>query len=400
MQLRAPAPDEFEAFSAVAHAAFHHVHGEEEAELDRRVWEPERSLAWLDGERMVATTGSFSRRLTVPGAVLPCAAVSMVAVRPTHRRQGLLDAMMRRQLAEVHAGGEAVAALWASEGGIYGRYGYGLATRAATLRTRRPAARLAMAPAAVPGLFLDAGPAGEAGRPDAMRSVHARVAPTWPGMLDRSDVWWDACLFDPEYERDGAQPLQAVLAEDGYALYAVKPERTGAAPAAEVRLHELVAATPEARGRLWGYLLDLDLTTTLMWWLAPADEPLWLELTDPQAVETTLSEALWVRLVDVGAALAARSYATADLDVVLEVADDVCHWNAGRWRLTGDACERTDAAPDLALDVRDLGAAYLGGVPLATLATAGRVNERTPGALARAAAAFATLREPWCPDMF
>jgi predicted acetyltransferase len=150
---------------------------------------------------------------------------------------------------------------------------------------------------------------------------------------------------------------------------------------------------------LWGFLLDQDLTRTITWDLAPVDEPLWLMLSDPRAVRMTLADSLWARLVDVAAALGARSYAS-DADVVIEVADDFCSWNAGRYRLSGDGCERTEAAADLALDVADLGAAYLGGTTLRSLAAAGRVHELTPGAVARASAAFRGEVEPWCPEMF
>ena len=150
---------------------------------------------------------------------------------------------------------------------------------------------------------------------------------------------------------------------------------------------------------VWSFLLDQDLTRTIEWQLAPADEPLALTLSNPRAVRTRISDALWVRLIDVEAALSARAYA-ADPDVVLEVADAFCPWNAGRFRLSGGACERTDAPADLALDVTALGAAYLGGTTLRELAWAGRVDERREGALARASAALRGDVAPWCPEIF
>ena len=197
----------------------------------------------------------------------------------------------------------------------------------------------------------------------------------------------------------GAQPLQAVLVPDGYALYAVRGDRDDDGPAGEVVVRELVAAAPEARAALWAFLLDQDLTRTLEWALAPPDEPLWLMLTDPDASRVALAPSLWVRLVDVAAALAARTYAS-DPDVVLEVADAFCPWNAGRYRLTGGGCARTEAEADLALDVAALGAAYLGGTLLTELAGAGRVAELRPGALERASAAFRGGVAPWCPEIF
>jgi predicted acetyltransferase len=395
MELRPASREEFDDWSRAAMRAFHREFTDQQRERYARIDEPERSLAWFDDGRIVATTGAFTRTVTVPGgAAVPCAAVTAVAVVPTHRRRGLLTAMMRRQLDEVHERGDPLAVLWASEGTIYGRFGYGIGARAATLAARRPAARLSAPPAGEP---LRAGPAGD--HVEAMRPVYERVRPRRPGLLDRPGPWWGDRLDDPESERGGAQPLQAVVAADGYALYAVRPEDDEDGPAGEVRVRELVAATPEAHARVWAFLLDQDLTRTITWHLAPADEPLWLRLSDPRSVRITLADSVWVRLVDVEAALNARTYAS-DPDVVIEVADGFCDWNAGRYRLSGGGCERTDAAADLALDVADLGAAYLGGTTLHALAAAGRVRELTHGAVARASAAFRGDVEPWCAETF
>jgi predicted acetyltransferase len=190
-----------------------------------------------------------------------------------------------------------------------------------------------------------------------------------------------------------------VVTDDGYAIYAVRPDWDEGGPAGEVKMRELVAATPAARAVLWAFLLDQDLTGTVTWDLAPVDEPLWLMVTNPRAVRRAVGDGLWVRLVDVAAALGARGYGT-DPDVVLDVTDAFCPWNEGRYRLSGGHCESTQAAPDLALDVSALGAAYLGGITLHELAEAGRVRELRPGALAHASAAFRGGAEPWCPEMF
>jgi predicted acetyltransferase len=390
MELRPATREEFEAFGRAAMRAFHSELADHARERFEKIDEPERSLAWFDDAQIVATTGAFTRELTVPGAVVACAAVTAVTVVPTHRRRGLLTAMMRRQLEELHERGDPVAILWASEGTIYGRFGYGIAIRSAQLAARRPAARLAAPPET--GDPPAAGPAGQ--YVEAMRAVHDRVRPQRPGMLDRRGPWWQDRLYDPEADREGAQPLQAVVVEDGYALYAVNPDWDDSGPAGKVQIRELLAATPEAHARLWAFLLDQDLTRTITWDLAPADEPLWLRLTDPRALRTTLADSLWVRLVDVAAALSARR---CDGDVVVEVRDAFCPWNAGRYRLSG---ERTRADADLELDAVDLGAAYLGGTTLHSLAAAGRVRELTAGALARASAALAGDVEPWCPEVF
>jgi predicted acetyltransferase len=393
VELRPARPEEFTKFSRAALSAFHRELVDEERERYERIDEPERSLAWFEDDgRIVATTMAFTRKLTVPGAIVPCAAVTAVAVVPTHRRRGLLTAMMRRQLEDLRERGDPVAGLWASEGVIYGRYGYGVAARSARLQARRPAARLAHPPG---DTALIAGPAGD--HVEAMREVHERVRPQRPGMLDRPGPWWEERLHDPERDRDGAQPLRAAVVEDGYALYAVRPGYDDDGPAGEVKIRELVAATPEAHARLWAFLLDQDLTRTVTWDEAPLDEPLWLALTDPRAARMASIDSLWLRLVDVGAALAARSYAT-DADVVIEVADELLPANAGRYRLaTG---ERTDSPADLALDVADLGAAYLGGTTLRELAAASRVHERTTGAVDTASAALRGTVYPWCPETF
>jgi predicted acetyltransferase len=396
MDLRPATREEFDDFSVAAMSAFHREYTDADRERYERIDEPERSLAWFDDGRIVATTMAFTRRITVPrGDEVPLAGVTAVAVVPTHRRRGLLTELMRRQLSDIRDAGEPIAALWASEGAIYGRFGYGIGAAALHLTARRPAARLAAGPPA--GEPLRVGPAGE--HIEGMRSIHDRVRADRPGMLARPGPWWEDRLFDAERDRGGAQPLRAVLADDGYALYAVRPHWDDEGPGGEVKIRELVAATPESRAVLWSFLLDQDLTRTITWPLAPVDEPLWLMVTDPRAVRRTVSDALWVRVVDVAAALSARSYAL-DPDVVLEVSDAFCDWNEGRYRLSGGACSRTDADADLALDVSALGAAYLGGTTLAELFAAGRVRELRAGALARASAAFRGDVAPWCPETF
>jgi predicted acetyltransferase len=393
MELRPATREEMEEYSRAALRAFHRELSDDDRRRYERIDEPERSLAWFDDGRIVATTGAFTRTITVPGGAVPCAGVTAVAVVPTHRRRGLLTAMMRRQLDDLRERGDPLAALWASEGSIYGRFGYGIAARAARLVARRPEARVPPAPSG--DAPLRAGPAGD--HVDAMRAVYEHVRPQRPGLLDRPGPWWGDRLNDPEGRRGGAQPLQAAVVEDGYAIYAVRPDEEGeTGPAGEVVVREVVAATPAAHSRLWAFLLDQDLTRTITWELAPADEPLWLALTDPTAVRLTLHDGLWLRLVDVGAALAQRSYA-GDADVVIEVADGFCEWNAGRYRLSG---ERTDAAADLALDVAALASAFLGGTTFLELAAAGRARELTPGAVARASTAFRADVAPWCPETF
>jgi predicted acetyltransferase len=393
--------DEAPAVLAALAAAFLEDVDEEEAALDAKVIEPGRTLVAREDGRIVASAAVLARELTVPGGRLPLAAVSLVGVAPSHRRRGLLSAIMRRQLADVRDAGEAVAALWASEAAIYGRFGYGMATRAALLEVKTREARLRTdieRVDATPEVML----AAEAR--SRLAPVHDAVRRERPGMLDRPGAWWDLRLHDPEHKRDGAGRLRAaVLGELGYVLYAFKQGWTAAGPDGELRLRELVAATPAAAAALWGFVLELDLVRRLSWQLAPADEPLPHMLDDQRAVSSRLGDGLWVRLVDLPRALSDRTY-SAPFEAVLEVADEACPWNAGRHRLSWDgrraACERTGTKADLELSAAELGAAYLGGTTLESLARAGRVRERSTGALQAASVAFRASAEPWCPEIF
>ncbi|MFJ1649986.1 GNAT family N-acetyltransferase [Streptomyces sp. NPDC088337] len=379
---------------------------DEERELWDALTEPARSLGVWDGDTCVGTAGAFSFRITVPGGdLLPAAGVTMVSVAATHRRRGVLTSMMRRQLDDVRSWGESLAVLTASEPAIYGRFGYGAAAfqLAAEIDTDRA------------GLSVPAGTddvrlrfAAPADALDDCEAVYARLVPGRPGMLARQPGWERVALLDPESAREGASPLQCVVAEragevTGYARYRVKPGWGAGGPEGEVRLRDLAALDPASDAALWRFLFGIDLTSTLTVRGQPVDDAWQYLVSDIRRCRPRLKDSLYVRLVDVGAALAARTYQTP-VDVVLEVADDFCPWNAGRWRLTGDpkgaSCERTSDAAELSLSVRELGAAYLGGVPLAGLAAAGRVRELRPGALAPVSVAFGSAVAPWLPHGF
>ncbi|WP_441246103.1 GNAT family N-acetyltransferase [Kitasatospora sp. McL0602] len=387
--------------------------GEEDQPEARQLWrdltELDRSLTVRDGEQVVASAGAFSFRMSVPGgAVLPTAGVTMVGVLPTHRRRGVLTSLMRRQLADVRARGEALAVLTASEPAIYGRFGYGLATW--RMEITAPSPRVGVPRTPVDGLRLRlADPVGSA---PACEQLYATRVPLRPGMLERRPGWERWPLLDAPGSREGASPLQCVLAEDaasgrllGYARYSVQTSWPGDIPAGVVKVRDVEAASPEVYAQLWGFLLGLDLTDSVNAPNRPVDDPLLHLVDDPRRLRPTLGDALFVRLVDVGAALRARGYA-APVGVVLEVTDDFCPWNAGRWRLECSGpgkeavCDPTTEQADLTLSVRELGSAYLGGVTLAALAAAGRVRELRPGALAEASRAFASDVAPWLPHGF
>jgi predicted acetyltransferase len=397
-----PAPitaEEIPAFRDAVQSAFHHDASPHHLELMHKILEPERTLVLRDGERIVAATAIYSRRISVPGGDVPVAGVTQVGVRPTHRRRGMLTTLMRRQLADVHeAGDEAIAALWASESVIYGRYGYGLATLTTDLHVATREARLREAPQADVELMR----APEA--VDLIRPIHEAARARRPGMVDRAGPWWDFRIDDPEDERDGAQALRAIVTDGGYALYAGKLKFEESGPAGEAKVREVVATTPAAYATVWSFLLGLDLTRKVTYELAPADDPLQHMLAEARAVTYKwVGDALWVRLVDLPRALAQRDYAQP-LETVFEVADEFCPWNAGRWALRWDGetatCAKTALPAAIELTVNELGAVYLGGTTFAALARAGRVRELRSGAIAAASRAFRADVEPWCPETF
>ncbi|WP_369216675.1 GNAT family N-acetyltransferase [Streptomyces flavofungini] len=405
--LRGLAKDEWDAWYRQLDVAFGGVpESDDERELWRSLTECARSIGVWDGETCVGSAGAFSFRLSVPGgALVDAAGVTMVGVAATHRRRGILTSMMRKQLDDVRALGEPVAVLTASEPAIYGRFGYGAATQQLKADIDTARVRLSVPPGTDDVALRYAQPADVH---EACEALYARAVPGRPGMLARQPGWERLGLLDPKDDRDGASPLQCVVAERagelvGYARYRVKPEWDFKGPKGVVRLGDIEALDPAAYAALWRFLFDIDLTSSVLAGNRPADDPLFHLVSDVRRCDVTVRDSLHVRLVDVGAALAARTYRTP-LDVVIEVDDAFCPWNAGRWRLTGDpkgaSCDRTDDAPDLALSVRELGAAYLGGTTLTSLAAAGRVRELRGGALTESSLAFGSDVAPWLPHGF
>lgn len=381
-----------------------------ETRQERELWEAlterERSIGVWDGDVCVGTAGAFTFRLSVPGgALVPAAGVTMVSVAPTHRRRGILRSMMRRQLDDVFAWGEPLAVLTASEPAIYGRFGYGIATRRLRAEIDTDRVRLSV-PEGTDDVALRLVPPAEAS--GACEAVYARLVTGRPGMLARRPGWERLPLLDPPETRDGASPLQCVLAERdgetvGFALYSTKPEWEVEGPKGAVLLRSMGALDPAAYAAVWRFLCGIDLMSTIRIHSRPVDDPWQHLVSDIRRCGVRVQDGLHVRLVDVGAALEARTY-QVPLDVVLEVDDAFCPWNTGRWRLSGDpkgaVCSRTNDAADLALSVRELGAAYLGGTSLTSLAGAGLVRELRQGALAEASPAFGSAVAPWLSHGF
>lgn len=436
-------PEELETFLTVDSLAFlstselddeQRQFARELLELDRAVVaEADHPSEGSDGLAGIASIASFDMR--VPGAWLPVAGVTWVGVHPTYRRRGVLSAMMRHQLHDLHEReAEPVAALWASEPMIYGRFGYGEATRFLTLTVPRTATLL-RTPAPDESLRLRMVDPGEL---DLVRAVYDSQAGLRPGMPRLDERGHRLRVADPKADRDGFSALRCVVAEDrtgvrGFARFRVKQDWDADIPQGMVRVIELYAADTRARHALWRMLLDVDLAVKVEVSRIPVDDPLLRWLPNPRLARPTQRDGLHARVVDVPRALSARRYHTgmlgspdagvdgsagraeidaqhnhaqnsSEIDLVFEVSDALCPWNHGRWRLTGDAsgaeCRATRDEPDLAMDVRELGAIYFGGVSLGELAGAGLVQEGCRGALARADAAFRHHPAPFSPFVF
>jgi predicted acetyltransferase len=413
--IRPISEEEFGAFYAVIEHAFNAQYpADEELRHEMGVFEFDRSLAAFDGADMVGTAAALSLRMTVPGGAAAVAGVTAVATAPSHRRRGILTSLMYRQLADLRERGEAVAALFASEAGIYARFGYGAATSDLNLTIRRGEGALlprAAAPGAQgPHRLRIAEPRDATAE---LAKVFESVLRERPGMYARDDRWWEHILWDPEHRRSGRSPQRCLIAEDdagpcGYALYSVRPTwGDDGIPDGVLQIRELMATDPAAHAAIWNDLLSRDLVSEVRAVSRPVDEPLLCLLADRRRARPQLFDGLWVRLVSLPQALAGRRY-SCPVDMVIEVADDLFAENAGRWRLRApgraeDAratCERTSAAADVTLPVQSLGAAYLGGTTLGALARAGLAEQARPGAIAALSTALSWEPAPWSPTIF
>jgi predicted acetyltransferase len=348
----------------------------------RTLMPPRSSVVVSDGDDIVGMAHYLDMKLTVPGgAVVPAAGITWVGVAPTHRRRGLLRAMYTELHQRFADAGYPVAALTASEGGIYGRFGYGPATIETELTLDRRFARFHR-DAPDPGGVRIVRPREHR---DELAAIFDRYRLGTPGGLERPIPLWDDLLADWEDSRGGGTSWFCFLHADGYLLY-----RMHRGSAKTVRVEEFTAATPEAHVALWRALIGLDLVETIITSSHP-DDPLPYLLDDPRLVRTTASEdGLWLRIMDVAATLQARTY-PADLDTVLEIGDGF-RSDGGRFALRvsdGRAvCVRTDAEPEFTMDLDVLASLYLGVHRAATLAVANRIRGGDAEQLARLDAAF------------
>jgi predicted acetyltransferase len=414
-RLTLPGPDRVEEVLAVDAMAF--AEPERDAETRAAVPHPvpaDRTVGVeTDDGELVAVHGSYGFSLPVPGGAVPCAGLTWVGVRPDHRRRRLLSTMIAAHAERSLGRGEVVSALFAAEPGIYGRFGYGSAADHVRLTLPRGAA---LHP--VPGSdalrvrFWTLDPERDEALVDRLQTAAGAGRPGW--VARGSDALRRIAVADPPAWRSGGEPARLVTVHDAagepraYAVLRRKQTWADAGPRYTVAVRAAAALDAAATHRLWGFLLDLDLTATVETPTLAVDDPLLALLVDTRAPVPRVGDNLWLRLLDVPAALAGRRYA-APVDALLDVRDGLLPGNAGTWRLvTGDAgpdggyAARVERAPagavaDLALDVRDLGAAYLGGRSLAALAAAGRVTAPDRGVLHRAATAFGWPLAPVCP---
>ncbi len=400
IEIRPPVEDELRAAMEAAEGAFGSELEDHDWERERKILPPSRALAAYDGDKAVGLAAAYAFDLSIPGGELPCAGVTWVGVLPTHRRRGILRDFMQRQLEDVHGWGEPLAALWASEASIYGRFGYGVAVPGIVAKSNPRRFTLKNDPPS--NLSVRLTDADEAYR--LFPQIYDRFRAGRAGMLSRSETWWkELRLADPkEWRRGASQKFYAVAEVDGtaegYTTYRVKDEWEDGFPKSEVRVVELFGTSSEVELELWRFLHSIDLMVKVdVFSLDPAS-PLFLNVSDPRALGQRLADALWLRLVDLDAALKARSYKPGE-SIVLEVSDEVCPWNAGRYRV-GDDAGRTEDTADLALDVADLAAAYLGAFDFHRLVHSGRASERRDGAAEAATLLFRTELPPYCPEVF
>lgn len=388
--LRGAKWDDLDAIAVADGRGFGLTHSEQDITDIRPLFEPDRFLLACDrvDGQIVGVTGSFPFTMTVPGgSTLDVPGVTWVSVIPTHRRRGVLRALLTAQHRRFVEAGTTISILTASEGAIYGRFGYGPATiRRSVQIDRRLVAFRPGAPDPAGVRQVDAHQAREHAP-----EVHHRWCAHTPGALSRSPAWWDHQFLDHEHHRRGGSALFHLVHPDGWAAYRINDGEQ------RCRVVELVAATDQAHVALWRVLLGLDLVRTITTDCCPLDDPLPFLLADPRQVRTTdLVDGVWIRLLDVPAALSARRYA-ADVDVVIEVHDDFLS-RGGRFRLRGGpdgaCCEPTDRLPDAHVEIAALGSLYLGGHQALALARAGLLQVKDHQVVRALANGFGTDRAP------
>ena len=405
-EIRPLTDDHVPAFRQALSATFGYDADLDDEEAQARfeaVFDNDRMYPAYDGDEIVGTGGDFAFDMTVPGGgQVPSSGLTIITVRPTHTRQGVLTAMMRKHFDRARERGEPLGGLWASEVPIYGRYGYGAASSHNDVKLD---ARLAGRDGNEDGVTVRLLQREEAEQ--LLPAMFEQIQPTRPGMYTRTEAWWTNRLFsDPEKYRDGASAMRYAVAESGngpigYVSYRQKASWSTLAEG-EIQIRELMPVTDAGYRALWHYVVGIDLFPIVKYWANPIDDPLPFLLRDGRAAETKISDALWSRLIDLPVALEARNYEN-DGSLVMRVSDPFCAWNEGTYRLAisgGEAtCEKVVAEPDVSLPVGTLGSLYLGGNSAVALARAGRLhgNRESVRSLGRL---FRSYQAPWCPEIF
>jgi predicted acetyltransferase len=401
--------DEAEAFDlllTVDVSAFGDEPEPESLNADRLVAELDRAVLAWDGDQPVGSIGIYSLDMSVPGGSVKTAGVTWVGVVPTHRRRGVMNALMNdRHQAIYDAEQEPLAALWASQSPIYGRYGYGVASRHLSAKIERRHGAMSRAPID-PTLRLQmVEPADDA---KLTQPVYDRVREERPGMPAMNSNWHTWCVQDVKADREGASKLKTVVvdSDDGplaYVRYAVKHAWDKGYADGSVQIRQFAATTPASGAALWRHLFSLDLFERVAGWNLPSDDPIQAWLDEPRHAQNQLGDALYVRLIRLDQALEQRTY-SADLDVVIDVLDPWAAWNAGRWHLSGGkdgaSCARTTRSPDVTLDVSALSAIYMGSTSLNELFAAGWIDEHRSGSVQKISQAFSHSPAAWSPFVF
>ena len=382
--------DEFAAVADLDGASFgfcYSAEGLEDARLDVEV---DTILVAVDGERIVGASAEVPFTMTLPGGEIGATGLTWVSVELTYRRRGILRTLLENQLRDFADRGVAVAILGASEGGIYGRYGFGVATHGRTTSIDRQATRL-LDPPVEHGVVR----MGTDEARDVLPGIYDRRRRVVPGGLDRNARRWTLQLLDRDWQRHGRSALFHLVHPDGYVSYRIGQDSGPTGSRNVCAIADYVICSPQAHAGLWQVLLGMDLCARIESGRIPLDDPLPQLITDPRQVTTTaLADGLWARPLDVAALLSARTYAV-ELDVVLAVRDPLL--GDGTYRLRGGpdgaVCMRVNAPAHAELGVADLGAVVLGGTRLAMLARAGRVTGES-ATLTRLDRAFLADVEP------
>lgn len=397
--------DGMEAFLDAVDVAFGDRSDPEAVASWARILERDRTYLLKDGPQTVGGGSVYSFTLSIPGGALPAGGLTAVGVLPSHRRRGALRTLMARVIEDGIARQEPVGVLWASEGPIYGRYGYGMAALRATISAPRHQVRLAP-PVPDHGrirlLEVD-----EAKR--ALPAVWERAAAVTPGFFSRSATWWSSEVLDDAPRRRmgaGARFIPAVEVDgriEGYAFYRMRTDWDHLGPHNVLEVRELVAPDPAAELALWRFLFEMDLITTVKAFTVPVDTPLFLRVDDPRRLAMTVGDGLWLRILDLPGALGARAWA-ADGDIVLDVIDELVPAVHGRWRLRvrdGRAhVERSGEPAAATLGVAELSSLFLGGIRAVDLWRAGRIAAADPAAPMLLDLMHSVARRPWCPAVF